>query len=88
MSFTNLHQFTEKIIKNVIIIQSESFLNELNSKTYNYDPFLFFLIFNAIGEPYNRIFTVYDDLKNCELARLDTLNTMKINLLIIGIIIL
>ena len=63
-------------------------LNELVNNTNNFESFVFFLVFNTMGGPFNKIINAYNDLKACELNRLNSLTTMKVYLLIIGIVIL
>ena len=41
-----------------------------------------------MGESFNKLSEIFLELKNCQLDRLNSLNTLKIELLIAGIIIL
>ena len=59
-------------------------MNELTNKTYNYNDYVFFIVFNAMGESLNRVMVILNDLKNCELGRLNDLTTMKKNLFVVG----
>ena len=63
-------------------------MNEVVNKTNNFESFVFFLVFNIMGEPFNKIINAYNGLKICELDRLNSLTTMKVYLLIIGISVL
>ena len=63
-------------------------MNEVVNKTNNFESFVFFLVFNTMGEPFNKIISAYNGLKSCELNRLNSLTTMKVYLLIIGISVL
>ena len=88
VQYTNLYTFTYEVISNVINIQSQLLLDQLKNGTLNVNPYYFFIIFNVMGESYNKLNEIYADLETCELNRLNSLNTLKINLLIAGIVIL
>ena len=63
-------------------------LNQVTQNTTNFNPYVFFIIYNAMGESFNKLSEIFLELKNCQLDRLNSLNTLKIELLIAGIIIL
>ena len=88
MKYTNLYDFIGQFIKNVIFIQSESFVAQFINKTYDYDQYLFFIIFNSMGEPYIKVLNAYNDIKYCELGKLNDLNRLEIDLFLIEIAVL
>ena len=88
VQYTNLYTFTYEVISNVINIQSQLLLDQLKNGTLNVNPYYFFIIFNVMGESYNKLNEIYADLETCELNRLNSLNTLKINLLVAGMAIL
>ena len=63
-------------------------LSEIINGTYNYDQYLFFIVLNSMGEPYNKVLNAYNDVKNCESKNLNDLNTIKNYVIIIGIVVL
>ena len=64
------------------------FLHELENGTTNFTSYLFFIVYNVMGPSFDKIFTITSEIKTCELSRLDSLNTLKINLLICELIII
>lgn len=73
------------LILDKLVTESRKFLIKLNSTNEDLKPELFFIINNAIGQTFQTAKKAMNEMKNCNIDRVLTLNNTRINLMIVAI---
>ena len=86
IQYTNLYQYVELTLENVIFIQANLMASKILSGQNDYENHLFFLIENNMGIYLQEGNKFFEELTNCEVRRVNELDTIKNYLLIAGIL--
>ena len=80
VNYGNLHKILEKLES-----ESRSFLFKLNSPNQDLNSELFFIINNAIGQTFEVTLKSIEEMKNCNIEQVLSLNLTRIKLMIVAI---